>query len=100
MGKGANVRMLRPIGGRFIRVAEDDSFEAPPVLNEEYERMTRDVPLPGPSVLVPLEEITPMEECLLSIQENQSFSLWIISTLFSMIDEAGLTKSDPDLVKQ
>ena len=100
VGKGANVNKLLPVRRRFIQVAEDESFTAPPELNEEYERLTRDMPSPGPSVTIPLEEITRVEESLLSLQENQSFSLWIISTLFSMIDEAGLTKSDPDLITQ
>ena len=98
MGKGFSVSKLLPSRRRFIRVAEDESFTAPPELNEEYERLSRDVR--STSVLIPLKEIVQMENSLLSLQENQSFTLWIISTLFSMIDEAGLTKSDPDLVNQ
>ena len=41
-----------------------------------------------------------MENILLSILENQSLAMWIISTLFSWLDEAQFTESNPELVAQ
>ena len=81
-------------------MTEDDSFDAPPQLNEEFEQLAIRKSSTKGSVFIPLEEITQMESTLMRIQENQSFAMWTISTLFSWLDEAGLTKIDPEMVGQ
>ena len=68
---------------RSVRVAEDESFNAPPSLNEEFERLTGEIPSYKKFVSIPLGELVQMENLLLSIQENQSLAMWIICTLFS-----------------
>ena len=57
MRKGSKLNKLLPSGRRSIRVAEDESFEAPPELNEGYERLTGQMSLPEPSVVIPLGDV-------------------------------------------
>ena len=44
-----------------------------------------------------MDKITKLEGCLQLIQENQSFSLWLFSTLFEYLDEVGFKAPDPDV---
>ena len=100
MRKGKKPISLIPPAKRSFRVAEDDSFNAAPTLNEEFESLLGNSFPSNKSIFFPMDEIIRLEDILKSIQENQSFALWVISTLFCLLDDAGFTNSDPEMIKK
>ena len=100
MGKGKDPTYLLPHKRRSFRVAEDDSFLSPPVMNIGMNRMAGKRMPTRESLTLPANDVTKIENALISLQENQSFSLWIISSLFNMLHEEGYTSKDPEVLRK
>ena len=93
VGQGKKAFSTPPHRGRSFWIAEDESLNDPPNVNEEVQRITGNKHADSPSITIPAKDLRKLERCLLAMQENQSLFLWIISTLFSMLHKSGVTSS-------
>ena len=82
--------------GAYKVVGEDALTPAPP-LNELYRRLTFSKPSNNASVSVPLEELRRLEGALVSLQETQSFSFWLVAALFEYLRSNGFVPPDGPL---
>ena len=97
MGKGKKPSSLLPLKRRYFQVAEEDSLHRPEI-NVELQRMTgKRIPVKE-TMQFPSEDISRIETRLITLQENQSFTLWLISSLFNLMHEEGYTSSDPEVL--
>ena len=98
MKGGKKAGALLPHKRKTYCVAGDESFSEPPRVNEEIRRILGDGQLSNPYINISAEDLKNLENALLSIQQNQSFSLWVISTLFIMIHKAGFSGPNADVL--
>ena len=100
MGEGKGPSSLLPLKRKSFRVAEDDSFHRPPVMNVEVERIAgKTIPI-REDLTLPSDDVRRIETALITLQENQSFTLWLISSLFNLLHEEGYTSSDPEVLRK
>ena len=82
------------------RVPGDIGLEGPPKLNEDFSdiqayQLSEDV-----TIAFLLKDVLRMESTLQALEESLSFTVWIISTLFSVLKEEGYKPRDPPLFKK
>ena len=83
---------------KSYRVMGDQSFPIPPVINDTaLGRISKAKPSTTASALIPLEELRKLESDLIGLQETQSFSFWLVSTLISYVNTNGFVAPDPAL---
>ena len=100
MSSGGKPASLLPPRRRTFRVAEEDSFDEPPTLNRETQHLIGSHIPKQEFSLLPSADLNRIEHMLLNLQDNQSFTLWIISSLFDMLHEEGFTSSKPEVLRK
>ena len=78
-------------------IADEQHFVKPPVFNDLFNRLCMKSCSTNAQVSVPLEELRRLESAVVGLQEAQSFSFWLVSSLFGYVKESGFVPPDPAL---
>ena len=79
------------------RVMGGNDLAVPPILNDGLGRISKSKPVNNANALIPLEELRKLEAALISLQETQSFSFWLCSSLIAYVQKGGFIPPDPAL---
>ena len=79
------------------RVPGDIGLEGPPKVNDEFLMLTNIAEAEKLLASVPFEDLEKMENALQALQESQSFSAWLVSTLFYVLSDEGYVPKDAPL---
>ena len=82
------------------RVADETAYSTPAKLNSDFYRLTSNKAPQKSSASVPLEEFSKLENAAIGLQESQSFTSWLVSTLFSYLKDTGYSPPDPQLFRK